>query len=100
MSLHRRAPRRLSSALSQLQADVAPQTAIAEVQRLWPELVGELIAAEARPVHERAGVLTVNCRAAVWAAELDGDSELILTRLNERLQGPGLTRLRFVVSGD
>ena len=99
MSLHRRSPRPLSAALSQLQARVAPQTLLADVQRCWPELVGELIAVEARPVSERAGVLTVSCSAAVWAAELDSDSKLIIDRLNERLDNGRLTRLRCVVGG-
>jgi predicted nucleic acid-binding Zn ribbon protein len=97
VSLHRRSPRPLSSALSELQQRVAPQTVLAEVQRLWPELVGVLIAGEARPVSERAGTLTVSCSAAVWAAELDSDSVMILERINERLQDGQLTRLRCVV---
>jgi predicted nucleic acid-binding Zn ribbon protein len=100
MSLHRRSPRPLSAALEQLQARVAPQTVLAGVQRHWPELVGGLIAAEARPVAERGGVLTVSCSSAVWAAELDADSQLILERLNERLESGQLTRLRCVIGGD
>jgi predicted nucleic acid-binding Zn ribbon protein len=99
MSLHRRAPRPLSSALLQLQGRVAPQTVLAEVQRLWPELVGRVIAAEAEPVGERAGIVTINCSGAVWAAELDGDSEVILGRLNEHLTHGHVSRLRCVVGG-
>lgn len=98
MSLHRSAPRTLSDAISELRERVAPRSVLAEAQMHWPQLVGPLIAAEAHPISERAGVLTVACSAAVWAAELDSDSELILERLNSHLQTGRIERLRCVVS--
>ncbi len=74
----------------------APDTLLADVQRLWPTVVGTAIAAEASPTSERGGVLTVSCSASVWAQELDLMGPSILSRLNAALGGGRLTRLRCV----
>ena len=64
------------------------------MQLVWPDVAGSAIAAEATPVAERDGVLTVSCRSAVWAQELDLLAPDLIGRLNERLEEP-LGRLRF-----
>jgi predicted nucleic acid-binding Zn ribbon protein len=69
--MRRREPRALSHAIAALADRLAPQTTLAEVQRVWPDAVGEVIAAQAEPTGERDGVLTVTCSSAVWANELD-----------------------------
>jgi predicted nucleic acid-binding Zn ribbon protein len=99
MALHRRSPRSLSHALAPLQASVAPQTLLAEVQAAWPGAVGELVAVEARPLSERAGTLTVACSAAVWAHELELISESIIERLNAGLLTGRISDLRCLVEG-
>ena len=71
MTHYRRSPRSMESALSVLADELAPQTLLAEVQRVWPEVVGPSISAQAQPTAERGGVLTVSCSASVWAQELD-----------------------------
>ena len=96
MTTYRRSPRPLASALARAEAEWAPQTLLAEVQRRWPDAVGELIAAEATPTSERAGVITVSCTASVWAQELDLMSPVILERLNAVVHGGDITRLRCV----
>jgi predicted nucleic acid-binding Zn ribbon protein len=93
---HRRSPRSLGFALEDLRDNVAPATVLAEVQRVWPAAVGPVIAAEAAPSAERAGVLTVSCAASVWAQELDLMGPAILARLNELLGRPVIARLRCV----
>ena len=65
--MRRREPRALSHAVAALADRLAPQTTLAEVQRVWPGAVGEVIAAQAEPTGERDGVLTVTCSSAVWA---------------------------------
>jgi predicted nucleic acid-binding Zn ribbon protein len=71
------------------------------VQALWPEVAGPAVAAEAEPVSERSGVVTVACRAAVWANELELLGGDLRGRLNARLTGPSeggpVAGLRFVV---
>ena len=94
MTLHRRAPRAVMSALEPLQDEWAPETLLAEIQRCWTEVVGPGIGAEARPTSERAGVLTVDCSGAVWAQELDLMGPTIVTGLNAQLQRGQVTRLR------
>lgn len=99
--MRRNGPRPLAIAVEQLAGELAPATTLARVQRLWAEAVGPALAAEAEPVSEREGLLTVACRSSVWAQEL----ELMATDLVERVnratgseagRGP-LRGLRFVV---
>ena len=80
---HRRAPRRLGSALRPARGRARPKTLLAAVQETWPGTAGEGIAAQAEPVAERDGVITVACRSATWAQELD----LLQSGLLERLNG-------------
>jgi predicted nucleic acid-binding Zn ribbon protein len=80
---HRRAPRRLGAALRPARGRARPRTLLAAVQEAWPGIAGEAIAAESDPVAERDGVITVACRSATWAQELD----LLQSELLERLNG-------------
>jgi predicted nucleic acid-binding Zn ribbon protein len=79
---------------------MAPTTPLAAVQAGWLEAVGEVIAREARPVAERDGVITVACRSAVWAQELDLMGSEVVERLNRALEDAVVRRLRCVASGD
>ena len=69
--MRRPAPRPLGQALAEVSAGLAPATTLARVQARWGDAVGDVIAEEAEPVSEREGVVTVACRSAVWAQELD-----------------------------
>jgi predicted nucleic acid-binding Zn ribbon protein len=82
-----------------LRAEVAPATLLAAVQERWDGAVGKRVAAEARPVRERDGTVTVECRTATWAQELDLLHDELLERLNEALGEPRVTRLRLIVGG-
>jgi predicted nucleic acid-binding Zn ribbon protein len=93
---HRNGPRAMTWALDSLRDELAPATVLASVQHVWPEVVGPAIAAEAAPAAERGGVLTVSCSAAVWAQELDLMGPAIIERLNDRLGGSPIQRLRCV----
>lgn len=81
----RRAPRPASSALRTALEQVAPKTQLATVQAAWDRIVGEQIAAVARPVAERDGAVVVHCADPVWAQELDLMQEQLLLRLREEL---------------
>ncbi|MHB8657489.1 MAG: DciA family protein [Solirubrobacteraceae bacterium] len=96
MGRYRRAPRPLGDALDRARRSWEPATPLAEVQRVWLETVGEAIAAEAKPVKERSGVLTVACAASVWAHELDLMGPVIVQRLNEAIGRAQIERLRCV----
>ena len=82
---HRRGPRRLGSALSPAVSRARPKTLLAAVQEAWPRAAGEGVSAEATPVAERDGKVTVACRSATWAQELDMLQSELLERLNEAL---------------
>ena len=90
-------PRPLGDSIRALRRDAQPRTPLAAVQAAWSPAVGERIAAEARPVRERDGTVTVECRSATWAQELDLLHDELLERLNEGLDDVGVTRLRMVV---
>jgi predicted nucleic acid-binding Zn ribbon protein len=95
----RRAPRPLAAAVGAALERAAPATVLAAVQRAWPAAVGEAIAREATPVAERSGVVTVACRSATWAQELDLLTGQILARIRHELGDDGaLEGLRFTAS--
>ena len=77
-------------------------TLLAAVQETWPGVAGDAVAAEASPVSERDGVVTVACRSATWAQELDLLQSELLERLNAAIsvadpEGPEapISGLRF-----
>jgi predicted nucleic acid-binding Zn ribbon protein len=96
MTHWRRSPRQVGLAVEQIRDQMAPDTLLADVQRAWPEAVGEAIAAEAQPSAERGGALTISCSASVWAQELDLMAPAILERLNASLRRGRVARLRCV----
>jgi predicted nucleic acid-binding Zn ribbon protein len=89
--MRRREPRPAGRAIAALAERLAPQTLLADVQRVWPQAVGELVAAQAEPTGERDGVLVVTCASAVWAQELDLMAPDLVTRINGLL-GAGTVR--------
>src|SRR5438046_8811774 len=91
-----RGPRSLATVIGRLRPELAPPTLLAQVQQRWREAVGEGVAAEAEPVLERDGVVTVSCRSATWASELTMLSKGLLERLNGELpDGFQVRALRF-----
>jgi predicted nucleic acid-binding Zn ribbon protein len=73
---------------------------LAAVQSVWEEVVGERMAAAARPVSERDGAVTVACSDPVWTQELDLMQERLLRALQDRLGEDAPHGLRFRVEGD
>ena len=97
--MRRSAPRPLAGAVQALAADLQPASALGAVQRVWREVVGDVIAAEARPIGERRGVVTIGCRSAVWAQELDLMGGDLVARLNAALGEEVVRSLRCVATG-
>ena len=93
--MRRERPRAAGSALRRLVAEAAPETPLAAIQTAWPEAAGEAVARQAEPVAERSGEVTIACRTASWAQELDLLQEGLRKRLNEELGEELVTRLRF-----
>jgi len=80
--------------IQSLADDLAPQTLLARVQRVWKAAVGEALAAEATPTGESGGTLRVTCSSSVWAQELDLMSGEIRAQLNAKLGGEEVLALR------
>jgi predicted nucleic acid-binding Zn ribbon protein len=83
-----------------------PDTPVAKVQSTWDALssvwagvVGEYVADRAEPSRVSNGVLTVKCTESVVADTLTLESQDVLKRLNERLSGDPITRIRCITTG-
>ena len=97
--MRRSAPRPLAGAVEALAAGLQPATALGAVQRVWREVAGDAIAAEAQPIGERRGVVTIGCRSAVWAQELDLMGADLVARLNAAIEEEVVRSLRCVATG-
>jgi predicted nucleic acid-binding Zn ribbon protein len=93
----RRVPRPASEALRSALRRAAPKTRLAAVQSVWERVAGERVAAMAQPVSERHGEVTVVCKDAVWAEELDLMQEQLQRGLREQLGEDAPSSLRFRV---
>ena len=97
----RRAPRPIGAALETVLSGAEPATLLAAVQSTWPGAVGEAVAREATPVSERDGVITVSCKSATWAQELNLLGDQILSQVSQNLPDwATLEAFRFTASGD
>jgi predicted nucleic acid-binding Zn ribbon protein len=90
-------PRPLADVVRGVRDTAEPATLLAAVQSHWVAAVGERIARQAQPVGERAGTVTVSCRAATWAQELDLLQDELLEALNRALAPRRVESLRFLV---
>jgi predicted nucleic acid-binding Zn ribbon protein len=90
-------PQPLGETIRALRSETQPATLLAAVQACWRDALGAEIAAQAQPVREREGTITVECRAATWAQELDLLQDELVERLNVALSKPRVSRLRMVV---
>ena len=97
--MRRRAPRPLAVALGRVTQGLAPPTLLARVQGCWAEVVGETVNAEAEPVSEHDGTVTIACRASVWAEELKMMGPDLRDRLNAALGDEAVAELRFTAGG-
>lgn len=102
----RRSPRPLGLAVGRVRARTEPKTLLAAVQGAWADAAGPTVAAEAEPVAERDGVVTIACRSATWAHELDLLQGELLSALFGALSDPTrgpleppLRGLRFTADG-
>jgi predicted nucleic acid-binding Zn ribbon protein len=59
----------------------------AEIWRLWPEVVGQTVAARAIPLRIIKGILTVAVSSGPWKQELTFLKRMMIDKLNERLGG-------------
>ena len=95
----RRQPRKLGEALPSAVEPMAPATLLGAVQSAWAGDVGERVAAEASPISERDGVVTVACRSSAWAQELDLLAGEVVSALRSGMPaGTELRALRFTAA--
>lgn len=92
-------PRRLGETLGEVAAELNldQPDVIAGVLRGWTGIVGEAVAAHARPRILRQGVLTVEVDTPEWATQLRYLEPEVLRRIGRKVR-PGVVKgLRLVV---
>jgi hypothetical protein len=84
-------------------AGTAPDARGSDLSRrlaaVWAEVVGDEVAANARPVQLRDGRLVVTTSSSAWAQTLQLMSEMVRARLNERLGDRAIDRVVFRHAG-
>lgn len=90
----RRAPRPMAQAVQALTERLQPLSGLAAIQRVWADAVGPAIAAQAEPVSERAGEVTIACHSAVWAHEVQLLAPTLIGALNTALGSERVRSLR------
>jgi predicted nucleic acid-binding Zn ribbon protein len=79
-------------------AEAAPDTLLARVQALWPQVAGAPIAAHTAPLREREGTVWIGCSDSIHSYELGLMEADLVGALNARLQGVQVRSLRFEVT--
>ena len=95
--MRRRAPEQLADVLRDAIGQAAPDTLLARVQALWPDVAGAAIAAHAAPAAESSGTIRIHCEDSVYAHELGLMEPDLRAALNARLDRFQVAALRFVV---
>ena len=95
----RRQPHPIGGAFRRVVSSASPETLLAAVQAAWQDAAGETVARQAEPVAERDGEVTIACRTATWAQELDLLQDRLRGRLNEELGAERVRALRFTADG-
>jgi predicted nucleic acid-binding Zn ribbon protein len=95
---HRHAPRPIAGAVQALAARLAPATLLADVQRVWEAAAGPAITAEAHPVSEREGTVTLRCSSAVWMQEIDLMGPALVAEINRELGCERVAGVRCVAT--
>jgi predicted nucleic acid-binding Zn ribbon protein len=82
---HDRDPRRVKDPLERLMRSMgAPKTdVVSSVFDCWSELVGESVAAHAKPVSLRGGVLSIAVDDPAWASQLGWLESKLIEQLKE-----------------
>ena len=67
------------------------------VWQVWDDAVGPAVARNARPERIRNGTLFVKVRAATWMQQLQYMKDIMVEKLNQRLEREAVTNIFFVV---
>lgn len=97
-----REPRKVSETLDRLAKRLGGPSSgtTATVFSRWEQLVGADIAAHARPVSLRAGVLVLAVDHPAWATQLRYMTADLLTRISESTTGEEVGEIHLRVTGE
>jgi predicted nucleic acid-binding Zn ribbon protein len=70
---------------------------LGRLARAWPDVVGERLAGDCRPIRLEGGTLTVAASSGPWGAQVRFLSGEIQKGANRALQGDAVTRVAVVV---
>jgi hypothetical protein len=93
--------RKLGEALPQVVRDLGITRRTREARALlaWPQVVGNLLAKDARPLRLSGRVLWVSARSPSLAHQLHIESARIVERINELVGEPVVGEIRFRQEG-
>ncbi|MEN0015283.1 MAG: DUF721 domain-containing protein [Solirubrobacteraceae bacterium] len=84
--LRRRAPRPMSSVMSNVIADLAPGDPLTRLQTAWPQIAGRRHAEHSQPSHLRKdGAIVIRCASGSLASELQLREPQLLALITEHL---------------
>lgn len=94
-------PRPLDASLARLAASLgAPSPAVlSAVFSRWPDIVGAELAAHAKPLSLRGGVLVLGVDQPAWASQLGYLKTGLLSRIVETTGSTEVTDIRMKVTG-
>lgn len=97
----KRDPQSSGSVLSQLFAQFAWQTPLAQARVIddWAEFAGSRVAAHAEPLYVDEGVLLVQCDSTAWATQLRSIRGELLGRIRAAVPEVELTDIKFLNPG-
>ena len=95
--MRRGTERKLGPAVKRLVDSIAPQTPLSMLERAWPRVVGEGLAAHSQPGSLRGGRLSVTCSSSVYSQELEMLSLKLLEALARECPEVPVETLRFSV---
>lgn len=90
-------PEAVSSIIGNLLRDMGSQDLLklADINRRWGEIVGEVLAARVRPLKIQAGTLYLSTSSPVWSQEILFAREMIKERIKE-VVGSDIEQIRTV----
>lgn len=83
----------INSLMKDSALSINPEDAV--IWRIWDDVVGPVVARNARPLWIRNGQLRVKVSEPIWMQELGYSEQAIRESLNEKLRRPAVKRIEF-----
>jgi hypothetical protein len=73
---------------------------LSKIQKTWPDIVGQEISANSKPISFKGGVLTIQAKNSAWLAELKNFyGRMLESKLNNNFKSINIKKINFVSAG-